>query len=125
MSFEAIGIGSENVAKSVEFYKRLGVELKKQGDHDHYDGVTPGGTRLMVDSVKLIQSFDPAFKKIRGNGVMLCFNQGSAKKVDAMYSELTGAGARVIKAPWDAFWGQRYACVSDPDGNHIDLFATL
>ncbi|MCZ6462364.1 MAG: glyoxalase, partial [Actinobacteria bacterium] len=25
----------------------------------------------------------------------------------------------------DAFWGQRYATVLDPDGNAIDLFAPL
>jgi len=27
--------------------------------------------------------------------------------------------------PWDAFWGQRYAIVRDPDGNGVDLFAPL
>ena len=27
--------------------------------------------------------------------------------------------------PWDAFWGQRYAQVKDPDGNVVDLFAPL
>ena len=27
--------------------------------------------------------------------------------------------------PWDAFWGQRYAIVTDPDGNHVELFAPL
>ena len=27
--------------------------------------------------------------------------------------------------PWDAFWGQRYATVLDPDGNSVDLFAAL
>src|SRR6266545_1802609 len=26
---------------------------------------------------------------------------------------------------WDAFWGQRYAVVADPDGTLIDLFAGL
>jgi hypothetical protein len=25
----------------------------------------------------------------------------------------------------DAFWGQRYATVLDPDGNPVDLFAPL
>jgi uncharacterized glyoxalase superfamily protein PhnB len=30
-----------------------------------------------------------------------------------------------VKEPWDAFWGQRYAAVGDPDGNLIDLFAPL
>ena len=27
--------------------------------------------------------------------------------------------------PMDAFWGQRYATVLDPDGNSVDLFAEL
>jgi hypothetical protein len=27
------------------------------------------------------------------------------------------------KPPWDAFWGQRYAVIRDPDGNTVDLFA--
>ncbi|MFL6036949.1 MAG: glyoxalase, partial [Gaiellaceae bacterium] len=27
--------------------------------------------------------------------------------------------------PFDAFWGQRYATVVDPDGNAVDLFAPL
>jgi uncharacterized glyoxalase superfamily protein PhnB len=125
MSLEAIGIVSEDVKKSIDFYRRLGIKLKKMSAQEHYDGVTPSGTRIMVDSAELIRSIDPAFKKIRGNGIALCFNQGSARKVDKLYAELTGAGFKGIKAPWDAFWGQRYACVSDPDGNQIDLFAAL
>jgi len=36
---------------------------------------------------------------------------------------VTEAGYRGQQAPWDAFWGQRYAVVIDPDGNWIDLFA--
>ena len=33
------------------------------------------------------------------------------------------AGFTVVKEPWDAFWGQRYAIVADPDGYMVDLFA--
>jgi hypothetical protein len=29
------------------------------------------------------------------------------------------------KEPWDAFWGQRYAIVLDPDGTHVELSAAL
>jgi uncharacterized glyoxalase superfamily protein PhnB len=38
---------------------------------------------------------------------------------------LTAAGHHGKTAPWDAFWGQRYATVLDPDGNQVDLFAPL
>lgn len=39
------------------------------------------------------------------------------------HRELTGSGTRGHKEPWDAFWGQRYAQVHDPDDNVVDLFA--
>jgi uncharacterized glyoxalase superfamily protein PhnB len=45
--------------------------------------------------------------------------------VDAAYQRLTAAGYAGRKEPWDAFWGQRYATVLDPDGNSVDLFAPL
>ena len=83
----------------------------------------PSGVRILLDSVELIQGFDPGFAKVRGNGLTLCFKQTSPAEVDRLYAALTEAGHASIKAPWDAFWGQRYACVQDPDGNQIDLFA--
>src|SRR6476469_218148 len=27
--------------------------------------------------------------------------------------------------PWDAFWGQRYAQLADPNGVHVELYAQL
>jgi uncharacterized glyoxalase superfamily protein PhnB len=45
--------------------------------------------------------------------------------VDRLYAELTEAGYVGGRQPWDAFWGQRYAKVGDPDGNAVDLFAWL
>jgi uncharacterized glyoxalase superfamily protein PhnB len=40
-------------------------------------------------------------------------------------AKLVAAGYRSHLAPFDAFWGQRYATVFDPDGNPVDLFAPL
>jgi len=31
----------------------------------------------------------------------------------------------VRRKPWDAFWGQRYAQLPDPDGVPVDLYAGL
>jgi uncharacterized glyoxalase superfamily protein PhnB len=45
--------------------------------------------------------------------------------VDKTHQELVDAGYRSHNAPWDAFWGQRYASIEDPDGNVVDLFAPL
>ena len=125
MSFDAIGIVSADPARAVAFYQLLGVSLAKYGDGDHYEATTPSGVRVMLDSVELVQSFEPSFQNVRGTGVTLCFKQESAAAVDALYATIVGAGHQSIKAPWDAFWGQRYACVADPDGNQVDLFAAL
>ena len=49
--------------------------------------------------------------------------------VPELVSEATGrlveAGYRSHVQPFDAFWGQRYATVLDPDGNPVDLYAAL
>lgn len=45
--------------------------------------------------------------------------------MDAVYEGLLAAGYDGELKPWDAFWGQRYAVVLDPDGNGVDLFAPL
>ena len=45
--------------------------------------------------------------------------------MNATYARLLGAGYEGKKAPYDAFWGQRYADLVDPDGNVVHLFAWL
>jgi uncharacterized glyoxalase superfamily protein PhnB len=56
--------------------------------------------------------------------VALAFLCPDPAGVDARYEELAALGFG-HRAPWDAFWGQRYASVKDPDGNQVDLFAPL
>jgi len=120
---EAIGIVSSDVATSLKFYKQLGVEFHKAGGADHYEAKISNGLRVMLDSVGLIKSFDPEYQHPERGGVVMCFRQSSPAAVDQLYASITAAGFAGKKAPWDAFWGQRYACVLDPDGNQIDLFA--
>jgi uncharacterized glyoxalase superfamily protein PhnB len=38
---------------------------------------------------------------------------------------MVAAGFSGHLEPWDAFWGQRYASLQDPDGTTVDLFAAL
>jgi len=55
----------------------------------------------------------------------LAFQCSSTGDVDATHARLVEAGFRSKKKPFDAFWGQRYAQVIDPDDNIVDLFAPL
>ena len=53
----------------------------------------------------------------------LAFRLDTPTDVDRAYEQLVSLGYDGHKEPWDAFWGQRYAIIHDPDGNSVDLFA--
>ena len=85
----------------------------------------PGGARLMLDNEEVIYSFLPDWKRTDGNQVSLAFECESPAEVDEIYARVTEAGFEGEKEPWDAFWGQRYALLGDPDGVRINLYAAL
>jgi len=120
----AIGIVTRDMKKSVRFYRLLGVDVPDPVD-DHLDATLPSGVRLMWDTLELIKQLDPDWVEPQGHRMGLAFECSSPGDVDATYVRVTQAGFRSKKEPWDAFWGQRYAQVKDPDGNVVDLFATL
>jgi len=126
MSLSAIGIVARDIPKSLAFYTRLGLQFKQFQLAEHFDAIMESGVSLMLDSESSIKEMYPDWIRPTGSsGVVLCFKQSSPKEVDELFHRLTNSGAQVMKAPWDAFWGQRYASVFDPDGNQIDLFASL
>ena len=79
----------------------------------------------MWDSVELMKQLDPAWQQPVGQRLALAFDCGSAAGVDATHATIVAEGFASKSEPWDAFWGQRYAQVVDPDGNEVDLFAAL
>jgi len=120
----AIGIISKDLAASVRFYRLLGVAFPEP-DGDHVETTLPSGVRLMLDDLTLIKKLDPEWTEPTGHRMGLAFECPSPADVDATYTRMTAAGHRSKSAPWDAFWGQRYAQIVDPDGNVVDLFAAL
>ena len=78
------------------------------------------------DTVEVIRSFEPEWQPPSGGQrIGLAFRVDTATDVDSLYERLVSLGYTGHKAPWDAFWGQRYAQICDPDGNSVDLFAPL
>ena len=124
-SLDAIGIVVEDIAASVSFYVLLGVPQPTDMEGPHVESTLPNGLRLMWDTVELIKEIDPHWQEPTGNRMGLGFNCGTAAVVDELYAKVVAAGHKGTREPWDAFWGQRYAQVSDPDGNIVDLFAPL
>ncbi len=124
---DLIGIVVEDMARSLAFYRHLGLDVPPEADQEpHVEAALPGGLRLAWDTVEVVRSFDPDWSPPRGGHRMgLAFRVETPAAVDAAHDELVALGYHSHKAPWDAFWGMRYAIVRDPDGNPIDLFAPL
>ena len=121
---DLIGLVVADMAASLAFYRRLGLDVPADADaRPHAEAALPGGLRLAWDTVDTVRSFDPGWVPAAGSRISLAFDCGSPEGVDALYAELTAAGYAGHLKPWDAFWGQRYAVVHDPDGNGVDLFA--
>lgn len=124
---DLIGIVVNDMARAMAFYRKLGLEIPVTADSEpHVEVTLAGGLRLAWDTVETIHSFDPEWAPPRGgHRIALSFLCNTPAEVDEIYDALTAAGYEGHKAPWDAFWGQRYAIVFDPDGNAVDLFAAL
>lgn len=116
-----------DMAATLAFYRRLGLDIPPDGDgQPHVDVALAGGMRMAFDTEDVVRSFDTGWSRpVGGHRVALAFDCGTPEAVDAAWSELTGAGYEGHLAPWDAFWGMRYAVVHDPDGTPVDLLALL
>ena len=123
-TLDAIGIVTKDMKAAVRFYRLLGIDVPDP-EGDHLDVTLPGGVRLMWDSLELVKQLDPAWTEPRGHRIGLAFACASPAEVDAVHKRVVAAGFRSKREPWDAFWGQRYAQVLDPDDNVVDLFAAL
>jgi catechol 2,3-dioxygenase-like lactoylglutathione lyase family enzyme len=124
---DAVGLVVADMGRSLAFYRRLGLEVPAEADaEDHAEATLPGGLRLMWDTEAGVRSFDPSWTRPTGSArASLAFLCDGPDDVDAVYAALTAEGSTGQRKPWDAFWGQRYATVGDPDGNPVDLFAPL
>jgi uncharacterized glyoxalase superfamily protein PhnB len=121
----AIGIVASDMARSIRFYQVVGFDVPDTPDEGHVDTSLPNGMRLMLDTEETIRSFRPDWKRQTGNQVGLALECESPAEVDEIYARVTAAGFHGEKEPWDAFWGQRYAQLQDPDGVPVDLYAAL
>ncbi|WP_433201027.1 VOC family protein [Nocardia sp. CA-107356] len=122
-----IGIVVSDMAASLAFYRCLGLAFPEGADGEgHIEATLPGGVRVALDTEAVVKSFHADWQRPTAAGrIGLAFQCADPAEVDAVYSELVDAGYHGELKPWDAFWGQRYATILDPDGNGVDLYAPL
>ena len=123
---DAFGVVVRDMPRALTFYRALGLEFPEGSENEgHVEAQLANGVRYMLDTEDLIESFDSEWKRPDGHVHGGAFRCESPEEVDSVYAALLAAGGHAHREPWDAFWGQRYAQVSDPDGTVVDLYAPL
>jgi uncharacterized glyoxalase superfamily protein PhnB len=123
---DAIGLSASDLDRTIAFYRALGCAIADPtpDDHGHLE-CDLGGVRLMIDTEDVMRSFNPDWTGTGGGRLTLAARCESPAEVDRLHDDLSALGSGSALAPFDAFWGQRYASVLDPDGVHVDLYAPL
>ncbi len=125
--FNQVNLVVKDMDATVAFYRRLGIEIGDAGpgwEAHHREAAMPGGFKLDFDSEINAKQWNEGWRSQSAGAVgVLGFRVASRDVVDELYAELTNAGYRGQQAPYDAFWGARYAVVEDPDGNAVGLMS--
>ena len=126
-----LNLVARDVEATVAFYRALGLEIPNEsvwrtptGAH-HVDLTLEGGMSLDIDSHALAREYNQGWRPREGGGTtcVIGFRLSDRAAVDDCHARLVKAGAPSAQAPYDTFWGARYAIVVDPDGNHVGLMS--
>jgi uncharacterized glyoxalase superfamily protein PhnB len=123
---DQVNLVVRDVEAARAFYATLGVDFGDQRDPvwslHHVSGVPqPGAVDIDLDSVSFAAQWDEGWPG--GPGVVLGFKVDTRHAVDDLVTALSADGAAVQQPPYDAFWGARYAVVTDPEGNAVGIMS--
>lgn len=129
-----LNIVSRDPTASIEFYRRLGVEILDErvwrtpsGIHhvSALDAGTPDGIDFDLDSEAFAGSWNAGWsgRADLAGRIVVGFSVASRAAVDGLYAVMISAGHRGLQPPCDAFWGSRYAVIEDPDGVAVGLMS--
>ena len=109
----------EDLARSVAFYRRLGVVFPGDVDQRKDVVVDLGGGHNLVLTTTFVGN-DPDRREPSGGArTFLEFFVDGDEAVNAKYDELVAAGYRSRRAPFRTDFDAWMALVDDPDGNTV------
>jgi catechol 2,3-dioxygenase-like lactoylglutathione lyase family enzyme len=111
----AVTLVTSDMARSTEFYQRLGFQRLYGGPDAEFTSFSVGPSYLNLQR----QPSRPAGASSWGRVIVY------VDDVDAMYRRVRGAGYSAAMSPSDAPWGERYFHVRDPDGHEISFARPL
>jgi predicted lactoylglutathione lyase len=126
-----IGLVVQDMARSLEFYRRLGLAIPEGSEQQsHVQIKMSSGLTFFLDSNPT--RWDPGFAKPREPGradtsdsysSVLEFYLKERATLEAKFAELTELGYQGYREPYETAFGMYFAMIKDPDGNTILLSA--
>jgi uncharacterized glyoxalase superfamily protein PhnB len=132
--FHGLNLVANDFDATLAFYRLLGVAITDDqvwrtatGPH-HTTGVQIGNrVEVDIDSSALAHVYHAGYRESSASPgaptTVFGFQLPTRDAVDALHDKLVAAGHRSRQAPYDAFWGARYAIVADPDGRDIGFMS--
>jgi len=129
MRLDQVNLVVRDVEVTRSFYSRLGLDFGEEHDPvwAHHHVGAPHGEHAAIDvdldSTSFVQKWDAGWPG--GTGIVVGFKVDSRPEVDELVATLAAEGVPVQQEPFDAFWGARYAVLSDPDGNGVGIMSPI
>jgi len=124
--FDQFNLVTSDMEAAVAFYRLLGVEVPDMAPEwqawtlHHRNTEGQEAASFDIDSQAFAKVWNRGW---RGGSGVLTFRTQTREEVDEIYARLTGAGYESQQEPYDAFFGCRFAVVTDPDGNAVGLMS--
>ena len=130
VEFDQVTVIASDVDAAVAFYRLLGVEIPEESiwrteSGAHHVGAEGQGVNFDIDSTRFAPHFTAGWESNQdlAGRVMVGFRVETRAAVDERFATMTAAGYHALQAPFDAFWGARYAVVEDPDGVAVGIMS--
>lgn len=114
-----ITLGVSHLARSIEFYKKLGFQLETEKDTDtiaffFVEGVS--ARLVLFPKTELAKDAGVDSTGSGFSGFALAHNVASENEVDTILTEAESIGAKIVKKGQKVFWGGYSGYFADPDG---------
>lgn len=113
MRLNQVTVPCLDVAKSIPFYRALGMRLIVHSGPDYARFELPDTSTFSLHRVDALA---------QGEGAWVYFEYDDADALDAAHLRARSRGLNFEQAPTDMRWLWREAHLRDPDGNKIILF---
>jgi catechol 2,3-dioxygenase-like lactoylglutathione lyase family enzyme len=118
-----ITLGVTDLAQATRFYATIfGISPNSENEGISFFEL-PGAWLTLYPLAKLAEDISPQLSPTRSgfSGLTLAYNAPSKDEVLAIFEEVKAAGASIVKAPQDTFWGGFSGYFADLDGYHWEV----